>query len=219
MPKIAALLMKVLLPPLVLAGVVAVLGTTGSCRVCASIVDAVVGRSAVAASAAPVDAPLVESDRGAAAPVELGPIHQLVLRDLDGQEVDLARFAGRPMVIEVWATWCGPCRTLRKTLTEIAPQLSEHAVLVAVSVDQQGPEVVKRYLARERSPAGGDGGEASSPFVELMVSPAFRAAIAPHDPGPTIPKLVYVDPRGRVAGIELGVSDARWILSRARALQ
>jgi thiol-disulfide isomerase/thioredoxin len=216
MPKTAALLIKFLLPPLLLAGVVAALGTSGHCRVCAAIVDAVVGRSAVAATAAPADAPLVKSDRGDAGPVELGPIHQLVLRDLDGQEVDLARFAGRPIVIEVWATWCGPCRTLRRTLTEIAPQLTEHAALLAVSVDQQGPEAVKRYLGRER---GDSGSEASSPFVELMVSPGFRAAIAPHDPGPTIPKLVYVDPRGRVAGIELGVSDARWILSRARALQ
>lgn len=209
--KPALVTLKFAALPLIVVAYIAGMGLTGTCATCESMVDWTLGRSAVADSdgtkvVAATNASGGETAAGAAG--SSGPVHQLRLPDLEGGAVSLAEFAGRPMLIEVWATWCGPCRRLRNVLTDAAPRLAEHATLVAVSVDKGGAPTVNRHL-----------GQKETPFVELLSTPEFRMVLAPHNPGNTIPKLVYVDASGRVAGIELGVADPSWVEARLKALR
>lgn len=202
--------------PAILVAYVAVMGSTGTCPTCAAMVDWAVGRSAEAGVPAEVSSAAETADEarsdapdGASVPAaESGPLHRLALPAVGGGSIDLARFAGKPMLIEVWATWCAPCVRVRAMLTEAAPTLSEKATLLAVSVDQGGAAAVSRHLA------GRD-----TVFVELLSTPEFLAALRPHNPGNTIPKLVYVDGAGHVAGIELGASDPKWVAARLEALR
>lgn len=221
--------------PAVLVGYVAFMGSSGYCPTCVAMVDWATGRSAsasVAKVSATVETPdpamseqvgvppsselesavQAKSDPSAMAATtvsaDAGPIHRLVLPSVDGGSVSLAEFAGKPMLIEVWATWCGPCVRVRSMLKAASAKISEHATIVAVSVDQGGAAAVSKHLASN-----------PSPFVELLATPEFRAALAPHNPGNTIPKLVYVDAHGHVAGIELGGSDPKWIEKRLEALR
>jgi thiol-disulfide isomerase/thioredoxin len=63
-------------------------------------------------------------------------LHEYVLSDLDGKETNLAPYKGRVLVVEMFATWCPPCR---KDLPEIAALQTgypaEKVTFVAVSAD------------------------------------------------------------------------------------
>lgn len=130
------------------------------------------------------------------------------LRTLDGGETTLADYEGRPMLIEVWATWCGPCRRVRTVIAKHSAELAEVATVVGVSVDQGGARAVRAYL--EKSPTPG--------MLEYLVTDRFRSYIAPLDSQNTIPKLIYVRPDGRIATISYGLSSPSFMLGLLRNL-
>ena len=131
------------------------------------------------------------------------------LRTLDGMDVTLAAYQGKPMLIEVWATWCGPCRKVRTVIAKNQAELAEVATVVGVSVDQGGGSAVRSYL--EKSPTPG--------MLEYLVTNQFRSFIAPLDSQNTIPKLIYVHPDGRIANISYGINSPSFMLALLRNLR
>ena len=182
---------------------VVLMGSTGACSTCADLLSwATGGESSATASA------IGDTEPATATGVRPAGMFTVPLIDLEGRPTTLAAHAGRPMLIEVWATWCGPCRKVRSIIKEHEAALSEVATLVGVSVDQGGPAAVTRYL--EKSP-GPD-------MLEYMVTPEFRAAIKPLDTQNTIPKLVYVGPDGRIANLSHGVNSPAFMTALLRNL-
>lgn len=84
-----------------------------------------------AAPARPTGGKLDESHRGEAMPGETitGP---------DGQPTTLAALRGRPVLVNLWATWCGPCVAEMPTLTRLADREKERLAVVIVSQDTAG---------------------------------------------------------------------------------
>lgn len=68
---------------------------------------------------------------------------------LDGRPAQLAAaFAGKPAVIEFWATWCPNCRELEPTLAAAQAKHAGKVAFIGVSVSaNQSPERVRRYTA------------------------------------------------------------------------
>ncbi|MBC75243.1 MAG: thioredoxin [Halobacteriovoraceae bacterium] len=53
----------------------------------------------------------------------------------------------KPVVVDFWAEWCGPCKALTPILDEVANELGENAKVVKVNVDEAG-ELAQQYGIR-----------------------------------------------------------------------
>ena len=64
----------------------------------------------------------------------------------EGEAVALSDFRGRPVFINFWATWCGPCRSEMPELQEMHDKLGDEQLkLLAVDIDETGGEVVRFF--------------------------------------------------------------------------
>ncbi|MDR6212965.1 TlpA disulfide reductase family protein [Paracidovorax wautersii] len=64
-----------------------------------------------------------------------------------GQRRSLADFAGRPLLVNVWATWCGPCRVEMPGLNALAERLGPEGLQFVALNHGEMPERVQRFLA------------------------------------------------------------------------
>ena len=66
--------------------------------------------------------------------------------DAEGQDVTLADFAGKPMLLNVWATWCAPCKAEMPTLDALAKREKDRMNVVVVSQDLEGSAPVLAFF-------------------------------------------------------------------------
>lgn len=72
-------------------------------------------------------------------PLELGALaYDFTLNDVDGNTIQLSELAGRPIIINFWATWCAPCRIEMPEL-EAAFQAHQDDGLMLLALNQQEP--------------------------------------------------------------------------------
>lgn len=184
--------------PTLVVGYVLGMGLTRTCPMCTAIVDAF--RPAAAAR--------VEAPSQAAAPVApaspaatTGPMHGAIFTGLDGKPTAIPGAAGKPMIIEIWATWCGPCRRQRELCHALSKEFGDRVVFVAASVDQAGANAVRIFAAEHPSPG--------SKVLDVMAGPSFLAAVRRFTTSNSIPKIAFVDRSGQIVEVNIGVqSDA-----------
>lgn len=99
----------------------------------------VVAAIAVYAVIQALRAPEVETGEGGTAPV-------FTLMSTTGQRVALEDFRGQPVLLNFWATWCGPCKTELPELNTFAAEHPEVAVL-GVALDSGTLPVLKAAQA------------------------------------------------------------------------
>jgi cytochrome c biogenesis protein CcmG, thiol:disulfide interchange protein DsbE len=90
-----------------------------------------------------------------AAPAVDQPAPQLVVPQLDGHAFDLAKLRGRVVLVNVWATWCSPCRVEMPTLNAFYRRYrSKGLVLLGLSIDEASDAAQVRQVMKQFSYPG-----------------------------------------------------------------
>src|SRR6187401_1440514 len=64
--------------------------------------------------------------------------YNFTIKDLDGNVIDVKEFKGRTIFLNLWATWCGPCRMEMPSIQNLYNQVdNEKIMFIMLSIDQQ----------------------------------------------------------------------------------
>jgi thiol-disulfide isomerase/thioredoxin len=75
------------------------------------------------------------------------PLPEITFEDGNGDALTLADLRGKTVLLNIWATWCGPCRAEMPTLDRLQAALGGAAFeVVALSIDRAGTGVVRRFF-------------------------------------------------------------------------
>lgn len=111
--------------------------------------------------------------------------NELALQTEEGEPLDLTDFRGRAVLINIWATWCIPCRTEMPSLDRLQARLgSPDFEVVAISIDRGGREVVRPFFD-----------ETGIEYLTVYLDPAVASLAALSVLG--VPTSVYLDENGR----------------------
>ncbi len=138
---------------------------------------------------------LLSGCAGSGAASEYGPeigkmAPDFTLNGLDGQEVSLSDLRGRPVLLNFWASWCGPCRLEMPFLQEIYEKWAGTGlVLLAVNL-QEDPDEVREFV-----------GGAGFSFPVLLTT-GNEIPLAYNIRG--IPATFFIDADGVIRDIKVG---------------
>lgn len=93
-------------------------------------------------------APLARGEvAGVLVPEKPRRLPELAFNDTDGKPVTTPGLKGKTLLLNVWATWCAPCREEMPALNELQAELGgEDFEVVAVSIDTQGEDKARDFL-------------------------------------------------------------------------
>ncbi len=122
------------------------------------------------------------------------PFPPLVLEGLNGERASIADYAGRLVILNVWATWCPPCRKELPSLQRLSDTLDPaRFVVIGLSVDDED-HVVREYLI--------DKGVHFTNYLDRegkVVEPALEISV--------FPDTFFIAPDGTILGRIVGERD------------
>jgi thiol-disulfide isomerase/thioredoxin len=139
---------------------------------------------------------LDRSRAGSAAPAT-------AFEDPDGAPASLADFRGKPVLLNLWATWCAPCIAEMPTLDRLAAREEGRMHVLTISQDLDGREKVEAFFAKQ-----------GYRNLETWLDP--QMALMTELKADTLPTTILYDARGREVWRVVGMED--WKSARAAQL-
>lgn len=157
------------------------------------------------ASTAPAD---LTKDDGEKVTIELlkepGTIGDFAMKDLDGKPLSSADWKGKVVLVNFWATWCGPCKAEIPDLIALQNKYRDQLVIVGISEDEGPIDEVRKFAAQYKVN-----------YPVAMVTPDVEKLF----PGiVALPTTFFLDREGKVAQKHVGMLHARETEATARFL-
>jgi thiol-disulfide isomerase/thioredoxin len=123
----------------------------------------------------------------AAIPPPKGPAPSFSLEDRDGRRVSLSHFRGRPLLIDFWASWCGPCRRSMPAIEQLYRNYRARGLqVVGINIEGRTPKALD-YVT-----AGG------FTFPILFDSGNWESPVARSYGVSSIPRTFLIDGEGKI---------------------
>jgi len=78
------------------------------------------------------------------------PAPAFTVKDLDGRDIAPASLRGKVVIVNFWATWCGPCRAEIPDLVALQDKYKDTLQVTGISEDEAGVDVVRRFAAEHK---------------------------------------------------------------------
>lgn len=121
----------------------------------------------------------------------------------NGGPATLASFRGKPLLVNLWATWCAPCVREMPTLDALAVREEGRIQVLVVSMDMAGQREVAPYFAKAKF-------KALQPYIDKqnVLMQALKTE--------TLPTTIFYDAKGKEQWRVMGSMD--WAGERAKTL-
>ncbi len=126
-------------------------------------------------------------------------------RTFDGKTFRLQEQRGKAIVLDFWATWCGPCRASMPHLNGLQERYSKDGlVVVGLSVDDMPPSAVKKFADRMG--------------VRFRLAMADEKLLDQYGPIRMLPTTFFINRRGEIVRRTVGYLDAETLDGYVREL-
>lgn len=121
------------------------------------------------------------------------PAPEFKLAGLDGKTVSVADFKGKVVLVNFWATWCGPCRAEIPDLVELQNKYKDHLQIIGLVVDDDDADAIKNFVKQFG--------------INYPVAIATAEARIRYGGIPALPTSFILDTEGRIVQKHEGLRD------------
>ncbi len=130
-----------------------------------------------------------QAQAASAEPDQIAEFPSVTFTDLNGKSLTRKDLAGRVVLVEIWATWCPPCRPTLSWLGELKKRHGDRIAIVTVAVESAEADVRKTV------------GDLNLPFIWTMGTPETVRALGDVS---AVPTMLLFDREGRTAATFFG---------------
>ncbi|HVO56890.1 MAG TPA: TlpA disulfide reductase family protein [Dongiaceae bacterium] len=118
---------------------------------------------------------------------------KFALSDLDGKPISLDEAKGKIVLLNFWATWCGPCRAEIPDLVDLQKRYADKLEIIALATDEDDADLVKRFVLKSG--------------INYRVGMATDQIRRSYGGVAALPTSFVIDAQGRVVQKHVGLND------------
>ncbi|MBV7441447.1 TlpA family protein disulfide reductase [Weeksellaceae bacterium TAE3-ERU29] len=116
------------------------------------------------------------------------PAPTFSMEDINGKKVSSADLKGKPIYVDIWATWCGPCKAEIPSLKKLEEEYGDDIAFVSISVDEPKDKEKWKEFVAEKGLKG----------YQLTTGSAWNSQFVKDLEVQGIPRFVLIDEQGNI---------------------